>query len=192
MKIKSLSWLSLSSMLCFSILLLSSCKKEEVIQTPVEFFNDGTHILSYQSKGDKIEFTFDAVGDGSNALNGTYPEVDTYRLYVDHNSNSLLDSGTDLLIGPHDDGRICVATLLSQNSTTGCEFLDNVTGEGLFSATENSQTNHVSYSLSIPKSVLSDGNSANVYIEILDGRAGWQYFPSYSAELFDNFFEVTW
>ncbi|MEM1327141.1 MAG: hypothetical protein AAGI23_14360 [Bacteroidota bacterium] len=110
---------------------------------------------------------------------------------MDYNNNGGLDSNIDLLLTPFSDGRICVSELIDQTAVTPCEFYGDVNGESSFSATESSSNPHVNYTLSIPKSRLSDSSTANVVIRIYDGETGGKNYPE-TDSLFVNTLEFSW
>ncbi len=179
------------------ILILISCNKdddmniEDDINTETEFFNDGNHVFSYKCQDDNIEFFLDAVSDKSNAVLGSWPDKDIYRIYVDFNSNEEVDSGIDLMFSPKEDNSICIVSLIDQTSASGCSFNDAVFGENLFTSTSNSEELHVNYKVTIPKEVLSNSSSANIVIQLYDSETGWQYFPS-SNTFFISHYKISW
>ena len=173
------------------LLLVSSCKDDDEPSVSKEFFNDGDHVLYYECKGDKINFLIDVLNDTTDGTTGTFPDNDTYRIYVDYNSNGTVDASVDLLIGNISDNSVCVAYFTSGVSTTGCAPADGLSHTRAFSSTENSSEDHTNFRISVPKNLLSDGSSTNVYIQVYDPVTGWLSFPS-DAPLFDSFFEISW
>jgi len=179
-------------LLIVSILTITSCQKDDKLSAPQEFSNTRGGVFSYQTDDDNITFLIDDINNSTNNLTGDFPEADFYRIYVDFNNNGTLDDGVDLMFGPQSDGRICVVTLKSQTSTSGCAYYDDVTGESLFSTTANDEIDHVNYTITIPKSRLSNSSSiANITIRMHDEENGYAQFPG-DSPLFTDTFEISW
>lgn len=179
---------TLFTLICLSML---SCKKDNATPISVDFLQTENQVFTFENDGDKINFFLDILNDKSENFDGTWPDVDSYRIYVDKNSNGVVDEGVDLLIGRVDDGRVCVATLNDQVSTSGCSFFDSVTGENQFSSTDNLSEPHVNYSISIPKSMLSNSSEVDVTIWIYNSIVGWERFPS-GSPFFEDTYTISW
>ncbi len=191
MKINLRSFRQIIWLPIIAILFFASCKKDNDLDTRKEIYAEANHAIHYQSIGSNIQFTIDVISDEDNELVGTWPLIDFCYIYVDRNSNTVLDPGVDLLFNPRNNGTVCVATLMSQSSTSACAYYPDVTASSLFSATENSATPHVNYTVNIPKSTLSTGNTANIVIHIHSSKKGWEYFPSNSS-LFNSHYKISW
>lgn len=172
-------------------LAIFSCKKEDDTGPLTDFFIDSDVVLQYQCKGNDIEFTLDILSDTSNDFDGEWPDKDIYRIYVDYNSNDQIDEGVDVVFSLMNDNDICTVGLISQTSTTPCDFYDDVTGDQFFGVTEHSKDQHVSYRLRVPKSRLSNTTSTKLYLEIFDAMDGWKAIPE-DDPLFENSVEISW
>ena len=172
-----------------SITLITSCTKDDENDeiTVVETMDN---IITYSCDSENLIFKIDAISDTSNSINGTWPEKDLYRLYFDFNNNGLIDAGTDFMLSPKND-EICFVNLISQNSTSGCSFFDNIVGTSKFDSSSNLETPHVQFEISIPKSVFSSDAKTNLSIQIRDSEIGWRYYPSNSA-FFSSTYEIAW
>lgn len=170
-----------------------SCDDEEVEirQDPIVFYDEDGYFLQATCVGDDIEFFFDITPDTTDARMLDFPNGDFYTLYVDYNNNQVLDRNIDMLFGPLEDGRICRSELLTETSTTPCMFSDDIRGETLFSATENSSVPHINYLLRVPKDVLSNGSTIGVVVEVYDSAMGWRNVPL-GADRFGRTLTISW
>ncbi|MEO0727512.1 MAG: hypothetical protein AAFZ63_23410 [Bacteroidota bacterium] len=96
-----------------------------------------------------------------------------------------------MLFSPLSDGRICRAALLTDNSTTACSFSDDITGETLFTMTENAGVAHTNHRLRVPKNVLSSGSEIGVVVELYDPDMGWTTLPI-GADVLGRTITVSW
>lgn len=177
----------------FCLLLLSSCSKEEnnnVEKTTI--FENETIVISYDTDDSSVNFYFDAIDDLTNAINGTWPDLDLYRVYFDKNNNGIIDPGIDFLISPNTPG-ICYATLITQTSSSGCSYYDDLTGTENFGTTENLNEDHAYYQLSVPKNLFSSDSKVNFTVDIRDSETDWSHYPvTRDPVLFELTFEITW
>ena len=114
----------------------------------------------------------------TNSIDRTLPDIDTYRLYFDSNNNGLLDTGIDFMISTSNGGEDCYVTLISQTSTSGCNFFDDIIGTAKFEESQNSDTDHVQFNISIPKRLFSQESMTNLTIRVRDSEIGWRSYPS--------------
>lgn len=170
---------------------LFSCGKEEIITEPVVFLKTSNVLFQYDCNDNNITFFLDVLEDVSDGTTGTWPNTDVYRIYIDYNNNGILDSELDLIISTVDDGSTCMAYSLSQTSTTGCNFYDDVTSEKAFSSTDNLEVPHMNYTIIVPKARASEGSKIKVAIHIYNSESGWSKFPS-DQDLFLDAFELEW
>ncbi len=186
---KKLSLLILLSPVFFFL----SCDDDdvEIRQAPIVFYDNDGYLLQATCVDDYIEFFFDITPDTTDARMLTFPNGDFYTLYVDYNNNGTLDRNIDLLFGPLEDGRICRSELLTETSTTPCMFSGEITGETLFSATENSSVPHINYLLRVPKEVLSNGSTIGVIVEVYDSASGRRTLPI-GADRFGRTLTISW
>ncbi|MEL6973544.1 MAG: hypothetical protein AAFO02_25550, partial [Bacteroidota bacterium] len=133
----------------------------------------------------------DVIIDTTDDSRGTFPDSDIYRIYVDYNNNKVIDANVDMLFSPLSDGRICRAALLTDNSTTACSFSDDITGETLFTMTENAGVAHTNHRLRVPKNVLSSGSEIGVVVELYDPDMGWTTLPI-GADVLGRTITVSW
>ncbi len=173
------------------IVLVSSCKKDDIITDPVIFYDDRTTVLQYRCINDDIEFFVDALSDTTNHIGGEYPNVDFCGISIDYNNNGVLDANIDLQVSQLADERMCVSYLLSQNSSTPCEFYSDVTGETKFSSTINSTEPHMNYTIRIPKSRISENNVSNLSIRLHNAETGFEFIPR-EQDYFTSTIEIEW
>ena len=183
--------LSFTGLFCITLLLLTCRDDEEIRMDPIVFYETGDYVLQATCIGNDIEFFLDAVVDTTDGSVGSFPNSDIYRIYVDYNNNEEIDANVDMLFSPLEDGRICQVNLLTNSSTTGCSFSDDITGETLFSSTENAAEPHINHRLRVPKDVLSSGSSIGLVIEIYDSETGWQTLPE-GADVLGRTVTVSW
>lgn len=177
----------------FSLLLVTSCSKEEEknIEKTVVFENP-TIDISFDTDGANINIYIDAIDDFTNAIDGTWPDLDLYRIYFDKNNNGILDEGVDFLMSPIDQG-ICYATLITQTSTSACSFIDGLVGTANFGPTEKVSDDHAYYQLTIPKSLFSNERKVNFTVDVRDSETGWSHYPVIrDPVLFEETFEISW
>lgn len=182
--------LSLTSIILFSFLILTSCSKESTSER-MTVFEGRDHIITYDYDDSHINIFVDSFKDTTDATDGTWPDIDIMSIYFDKNNNGILDPGIDFLLGSTENSQICYATLISDVSTSGCSFFDNLTGDTMFGPTENLSQDHVHFNLSIPKSFFSDESKVNFYVRLIDSNTGQDYLPS-SPPSFASTFEITW
>lgn len=177
----------------FSLLLFSSCSKDEknnVEKTTI--FENETVVISYDTDDSNVNFYFDAIDDFTNAINGTWPDLDLYRVYFDKNNNGVIDSGIDFLVSPNTPG-ICYATLITQTSSSGCSYFDELTGSSNFGTTENLNEDHTYYQLTVPKGLFSSDSKVNFTVHVRDSEIDWSYYPvTRNPVLFELTYEITW
>ncbi len=176
-----------------SLLLVTSCSKEEEnnIEKTVVFENP-TIDISFDTDGANINIYIDAIDDFTNAIDGTWPDLDLYRIYFDKNNNGILDEGVDFLMSPIDQG-ICYATLITQTSTSACSFIDGLVGTANFGPTEKVSDDHAYYQLTIPKSLFSNERKVNFTVDVRDSETGWSNYPVIrDPVLFEETFEISW
>ncbi len=184
--------LSFLILLCPVFFLLACGDDDTEIQLdPIIFYDNGDYLLQATCTGDDIEFFLDAVMDITDGSMGAFPNSDIYRIYVDYNDNKTIDANIDLLISPLEDGRICTVKLLTAGSTTGCSFANDITGETLFSSTENTGEAHINHRLRLPKTVLSSGSSVGLVVELYDSETGWQRLPE-GGDVFGRTINLSW
>ena len=179
--------------LFFHLILFSSCSKEEnnnIEKTTI--FENGTIVISYETDDSNVTFYFDALYDLTNAINGTWPDLDLYRVFFDKNNNGVIDSGVDFLISPNTPG-ICYATLITQTSNSGCTYFDDLTGSENFGTTENLNQDHAYYQLTVPKNLFSADSKVNFTVHVRDSETNWSYYPATRDPiLFESTYEITW
>ena len=176
---KKLSFLLLLSPVFFFL----ACDDDdvEIRQDPIVFYDSNGYVFQATCIGDDIEFFLDVTPDRTDAAMGSYPNHDVYRISVDYNNNQVLDANVDLMFAPTSDGRMCQVFLLTQSSTTGCNFSGDITGETLFSGTENDDVPHINHRLRVPKNVLSSSSTVRVVVELYDSDTGWITLPEGSS-----------
>lgn len=191
MKNNALSF-SLLILMVFGFLLITSCSKEEERVEKQIIFDNETLIISYDCDDSNVNFLFDVIDDFTNAIDGTWPELDLYRVYFDNNNNGILDEGIDFLLSPN-GSEICYSSLISQTSNSACSYSSEVTGTENFGVTENLNQDHVYYQLTVPKNLFSSSSKVNFALHIRDSETGWSYYPiTRNPTLFDLTFEITW
>jgi len=189
---KKHSFSILLSTVLFFCFLISSCSKEEEDIPKTVVFENQTINISFDTDGPNINFYIDAIDDFTNDLDGTWPDLDVYRIYFDKNNNGILDEEIDFLLSPTLQG-LCYSTLISQNSNSPCSFIDGVSGTENFGTTESQSNDHVYYQLMVPKNLFSDDSKVNFAVHVYDSETGWSYYPvTRDPILFEETFEVSW
>lgn len=186
---KKLSFLILLS----PVFILLACDDDdvEIRQDPIVFYDDAGYFFQATCVGDDIEFFLDITPDTTDNRSGSSFDGDFYGLYIDYNNNQVLDPNIDLLMGTTEDGRICIAKLLSETSTTGCSFSDDYSGMTLFSSTENSEVPHINHLVRVPKSILSADSSIGVIVRLNDGAGGQRWLPE-GFDFFGKTLSIRW
>ena len=162
-------------------------------QSKTELVRNKLHVISYECKDEVVEFTFDLIGDTTNNLDGIWPKLDFYRIWVDYNSNKELETSYDRVFSPiriEGDYAVCKSLALEQGRVTQCISETNATCEKMFGTSKNSSKKHVIFRMSIPKKELSDSGTFNVYFEIFDG-VGFETCYPLRSKLFDKTFEFS-
>jgi len=190
---KKHSFLILFSALTIFSLMISSCSKEERITLPkTTVFTNQTIDISFDRDGSNLNFYIDAIDDFTNAIDGTWPDLDLYRIYFDKNNNGIVDEGIDFLISPTEAG-ICYATLIDQRSNSACSFIEDLTGTSNFGTTDNQSEEHVYYQVTVPISLLSSTSKVNFFVYVRDSESGWSYYPvTRNPVFFEETFEISW
>ena len=169
-----------------------SCKKECDEKGPQVFYDTVNQNFSYKctNDNDKVVFNLEDFSDLTYAYDGSYPDKDIFRIYVDFNRNGIVDEGIDLMFSPI-NSNVCIVKLISQTSTTACTYNNSDASYLYWSGSSTSgQKQHISFIVSIRKSLLSNGTKANIVVELYDAETGWKHFPSKGA-LFTDVFEIS-
>jgi len=139
------------------------------------------HVITYQCFEELIEFKFDLISDITNDLNGKWPRVDHIRIWVDYNQNTEVDELVDRCFSPLDYPNVCKSLMYTKSRLTTCFFDSGSTSEEAFTSSINSTSNHVIFTMNIPKSELSNyEGEASIYIEIFDGSGRSTSYPTRS------------
>ncbi|QFZ54224.1 hypothetical protein FEZ18_05135 [Oceanihabitans sp. IOP_32] len=164
-----------------------------IVENERELVRNDLHVISYKCKNETVEFTFDLIGDESNNIEGKWPRIDHYHIWVDFNNNKVIDSLTDRAFSPYqreNNYQVCKSLIYTESILTTCNFESGSTCEKNFGVSENSKKNHVIFKIVIPKKELSNSEKFNVYFEIFDGDGLKSCYPIRSR-LFKETFEIT-
>ena len=180
-----------TALVIFGFLIFSACSKEESTEKLV-IFEDETLVLSYDSNDSAVRLYIDLIGDLSDNIDEASLGTDIYSIVFDVNNNGILDPNIDFRLSRFDLS-VCHSSLISETSSSGCSFWENLWAVQYFGSTENSPEDHVFFQVSIPLELLSSDSKANFYLRYLDAESGITYYPSPSGpEFFSNTFEITW
>jgi hypothetical protein len=146
-----------------------------------ELARDDRHVVSVDSRGDRLMFTLEALSDFTDNLAGQYPQKDFAGIRVDVNGNGQVDSRVDVAYGISGGSRdtICTQYLLSETSSTGCTGFSSSADLGVgFRATSKESRPHPVWEFTIPKSELrAGGGSAHMVFWFFSAGEGYSSFP---------------
>ncbi|MGM0582528.1 MAG: hypothetical protein ACQETL_17750 [Bacteroidota bacterium] len=185
---------NLSIIFLYILLLLNSAKLESTnnknhLDNNYLIKNEN-HIVSYECLEKDIKFKFDFIGDETNELNGSWPKIDMYRIWVDFNNNNKIDSLIDRNFSPikfKSDYLVCKSLMLSKIKLKPCIIDTDAVCFKEFTKTDNSKSRHVYFEMIIPKKELSQSNKVSVYFEFFDGNGKKFSYPSNSPLFNDTY-----
>ncbi|MGI9174107.1 MAG: hypothetical protein ACR2GR_02150, partial [Rhodothermales bacterium] len=145
--------------------------------------NNRQHAITARSVGDKIVFVLEALGDSTNDLGGSFPDVDFAGLRVDRNRNGKVDARVDVAYGIAGGARdqLCTQYLLSETSSTGCGGFPSETALRVqFGGTANGLAAYPAWTFAIPKKELTTGGDslADVAFRFHEAGRGYTRYPA--------------
>ncbi len=178
-------FLAILVMTGFSVLI--SCNKDE-ISDPVEIINTEAHIVTYSSNSEYLFIQIDALLDTSNQLDWSENSfTDFYTIYIDANNNEVLDPNLDFIIGRSSAG-VCFAHLLTESSTTGCDFQTGTTAQNIFGPSNNAAYDHVQFEIEVPLSLFESSNETKVFMNMYDASGISHTYPGIGGREKESFF----
>ncbi len=169
------------------LVILSSCNKDE-ISDPVEIINTEAHIVNYSSNSEYLFIHIDALLDTSNQLDWSQNSfTDFYTIYFDANNNEALDPNLDFLIGRSSAG-VCFAHLLTESSTTGCDFQTGTAAQNIFGPSNNAAYDHVQFEIEVPLSLFESSNETKIFINMNDASGVSHSYPGFGGREKESFF----
>lgn len=148
------------------------------------------HIVTYECLEKDIKFKFDFIGDETNELDGKWPKLDFYTIWVDYNNNNKIDSLLDRNFSPityKSEYLVCKSLMFSKIKLRPCILDTEAICIKEFTATNNSKDRHVFFEMIIPKKELSQSNTISLYFEFFDGKGKRYSYPSNSPLFSDTF-----
>lgn len=149
-------------------------------QPVVELLRNDRHVISARRGRGSTTFILEAIGDTTDNLQGTYPNLDFASLRVDVDQNLAVSEKVDRSYGAvsGSSDQICSQFLLTASTSTGCGAAPS--GAGLstrFSGTPTSSTPHPSWSFTIPNGELSSGGVAHLVFRFHEAGVGYTVYP---------------
>ena len=146
--------------------------------------NNDQHVISYKVDKNNVHFSFDLRGDTTNNLEGKWPKLDTYTIWIDYNHNGRIDSLVDRSFSPIMAGgfyTVCKSLTLGEQMMSTCEFYFGGSCTKNFTSTAHNFDPHVFFEMTIPKSELSkDGKSVHLALDIVDGSGNRASYPAFT------------
>ena len=140
------------------------------------------HVVSAKSTGKNITFLMEAVGDSTNNLQGTFPNLDFAGIKVDINQNGRVDENSDISFGKASGSydKVCTQLLISESSSQGCNsFKSRSRLKVDFKSTTNQSTPHPVWEFTIPrKEISADLNTAHMVFRFHEAGRGYTRYPA--------------
>jgi hypothetical protein len=145
-----------------------------------ELVRDPGHVVTVDSRGNRLTFTLEGLADHTNNLGGDYPQADFAGIRVDVNGNGNADSRIDVAYGTLEGFTLCTQYFLSATSYTGCGgFTSAAELQVGFRGTANESTPHPVWEYTIPKSELTAaGGPAHMTFWFHASGRGYSSFPA--------------
>ncbi|WP_421868944.1 hypothetical protein [Marinoscillum sp.] len=172
---------NLLKLFCISLMLISCQSKTDYL----ELISNENHLISYQLTDSNLLLKLDMIGDETNNLDGQWPKMDFYTIWVDYNHNGQADSLIDRSFSPHTAGAaytVCKSLMLDGGHVmTPCKFYFGASCSKSFKATKSNEEPHVVFEMTIPRSELSmSGESIVLVIDIIDGDGQRYTYPNFT------------
>jgi hypothetical protein len=153
----------------------------ELYRLPQILIDNGTHLITYEDYQDTIIFTLDVLSDTTDDRGSG----DFYSLDVDVDQNGAVTSNVDVaygIIGGTADS-LCTQYLISANSSTGCGvFASGAVLTSDFTSTPANGTPHIVWELTVPKTELGGGTTADIVVKVHESGVGYTTYPTDNAQ----------
>lgn len=148
--------------------------------TLVELLRNDRHVISARRGRGKTTFVLEAIGDTTDDLRGTYPDLDFASVRVDVDQDLAVSPNVDSVYGAKtgSSDEICSQFFLSASTWSGCGARPSAaTMRARFEATASEAAPHPVWRFTIPNAELSRGNTAHLVFRFFESGGGYTVYP---------------